>query len=238
MGMKLSLSAQSTFAVGSMRLFDRNTQDRVSREYTSEGYTIPRGAAMRTITVLNHLSLDGVMQAPGRPDEDTRGGFEHGGWAVPDNDAVMGEVLGRGMSRGGALLFGRRTYVDFASYWPQQTDSPFTHVLDNAEKYVVSTTLREPLMWNNSHLLTGDGAESVAALKEEDGPDLLVMGSGVLIQSLLRRRLIDRFMLMIHPLVLGTGYRMFAQDGQPAELRLVDCVTTTTGVIIATYESK
>ena len=193
---------------------------------------------MRTITVLNHLSLDGVMQAPGRPNEDTRDGFDRGGWAIADNDAVMGEVLGKGMSQGGSLLFGRRTYEDFASYWPAQTDNPFAQVLDGAEKYVVSTTLHEPLPWSNSRLLSGDGAESVAALKATDGPDLVVMGSGVLIQSLLRRRLIDRFMLMIHPLLLGGGRRMFAGDGQPAPLRLVDSVTTTTGVLIATYEPK
>jgi dihydrofolate reductase len=191
---------------------------------------------MRTITVLNHLSLDGVMQAPGRADEDTRDGFDRGGWAIADNDAVMGEVLGKGMAQGGSLLFGRRTYEDFASFWPAQTDNPFTTVLDAAEKYVVSTTLHEPLPWNNSRLLSGDGVESVAALKAQEGPDLLIMGSGVLILSLLQRRLIDRFMLMIHPLVLGTGRKMFADGGQPAELRLVDSVTTTTGVIIATYE--
>ena len=194
---------------------------------------------MRAITVLNHLSLDGVMQAPGRPDEDRRGGFERGGWAMPDNDDVMGETLGKQMSQGGgALLFGRRTYEDFASYWPQQADNPYTKVLEEAEKLVVSTTLGEPLPWKNSRLLSGDGAEAVAALKAEDGPDLMVMGSGVLVQSLQRRDLIDRFMLMIHPVVLGEGRRMFADDGTFANLRLVDSVTTTTGVIIATYEPR
>ena len=139
---------------------------------------------------------------------------------------------------GGALLFGRRTYEDFASYWPQQADNPYTKVLEDAEKLVVSTTLGEPLPWKNSHLLSGDGAEAVAALKAGDGPDLMVMGSGVLVQSLLRRDLIDRFVLMIHPLVLGAGRRMFADEGTFADLRLVDSVTTTTGVIIATYEPK
>lgn len=193
---------------------------------------------MRTITVLNHLSLDGVMQAPGRPDEDPRGGFAHGGWATADNDAVMGAVLGKGMSQGGSLLFGRRTYEEFASYWPTQTDNPFTSVLDHAEKFVVSTTLCEPLPWVNSRLLSGDGAQSVAALKAQAGPDLVIMGSGILVQSLMRQGLIDRLMLMIHPLVLGAGRRMFADDGTFAELRLVDSTATTTGVIIATYEPR
>jgi dihydrofolate reductase len=193
---------------------------------------------MRKITVLNHLSLDGVMQAPGRPDEDPRDGFDRGGWAILDNDQVMGAVLGKRMSQGGSLLFGRRTYGDFASYWPAQSDNPFSRVLESAEKFVVSTTLREPLPWNNSRLLSGDGAEAVATLKAQDGPDLVIMGSGVLVQSLMGGGLIDRFMLMIHPLVLGSGRRMFADDGPSAELRLVDSVATTTGVIIATYEPK
>ena len=193
---------------------------------------------MRSITVLNHLSLDGVMQAPGRPDEDRRGGFERGGWAMPDNDDVMGEALGERMGQGGALLFGRRTYEDFASYWPQQSDNPYTQMLEEAEKLVVSTTLGEPLPWKNSRLLSGDGADAVAVLKAEEGPDLLIMGSGVLVQSLMEQQLIDRFMLMIHPLVLGAGRRMFADEGAFADLRLVDSVTTTTGVIIATYEPR
>ena len=192
---------------------------------------------MRAITVLNHLTLDGVMQAPGRRDEDLRDGFAHGGWAVHDNDAVMGEALGKGMGLGTSLLFGRRTYQDFAAYWPGQTDNPFTQVLDGTEKYVVSTTLREPLPWKNSRLLGGDGVEAVSALKATNGADLLVMGSGVLVQSLLHRALVDRMILMIHPVVLGTGRRLFAEDGARAELRLTDSITTTTGVIIATYET-
>ena len=169
---------------------------------------------MRSITVLNHLSLDGVMQAPGRPEEDTRGGFDHGGWAAPDNDPVMGELMGSLMSQArGSLLLGRRTYEDFAAYWPAQTDNPFTPVLEATEKLVVSRTLREPLPWKNSRLLSGDGAALVAELKEQPGGDLMIMGSGELVKSLLPHGLIDRLMLMIHPIVLGRGERMFADEG-------------------------
>jgi dihydrofolate reductase len=188
------------------------------------------------IVVSNHLTLDGVMQAPGRADEDLRGGFEHGGWSVPYGDEVMGSVLGERMSRGGALLLGRRTYEDFAGFWPNQKDNPFTDVLDNIQKYVASTTLEEPLPWGNSTLLEGDAAEAVARLKEDPGKDLVVLGSGSLIESLMRRNLIDEFVLAIHPLVLGTGRRLFTDGGAFAALQLVDTQTTTTGVIIATYQ--
>ena len=118
---------------------------------------------MAKVTVFNSLTLDGVMQAPGRPDEDPRGGFAHGGWAVPYMDEVMGRVAAQGMDSQGSLLFGRRTYEDFFSFWPHQTDNPFTEVLDGTRKYVASTTLREPLPWRNSELLAGDAADAVAA---------------------------------------------------------------------------
>ena len=190
---------------------------------------------MRELTVFNSLTLDGVMQAPGRPDEDTRGGFAHGGWAVPYMDEVMGRVAAEGMADAGPLLFGRRTYEDFFSFWPHQTGNPFTAVLDNAEKYVASRTLREPLGWRNSTLLEGDAAEAVASLKQEPGKDLTVLGSGELVQALRRRDLVDQYVLLLHPLVLGSGRRMFPDGGPYAELRLVDAVPTTTGVIIATY---
>jgi dihydrofolate reductase len=190
---------------------------------------------MRAITVFNSLTLDGVMQGPGRPDEDTRGGFAHGGWAAPYSDEVMGRVAAEGMAGPGALLLGRRTYQDFHGFWPNQTDNPFTEVLDNTRKYVASTTLREPLPWRNSTLLEGDAAEAVARLKEQPGEDLTVLGSGELVQSLRRRDLVDRYVLLIHPLVLGSGRRLFPDGGPAATLRLVDSVPTTTGVIIATY---
>jgi dihydrofolate reductase len=192
---------------------------------------------MGKINVVESLTLDGVMQAPGRPDEDVRGGFAHGGWAQPYADeGMVSEMAKTGMGRTG-LLLGRRTYEDFYSFWPnQQEPNPFTEVLNNAQKYVASTTLTEPLPWINSTLLTGDAAQAVAKLKAEPGQDLVVLGSGQLVQVLLRHDLIDEYQLLIHPLVLGSGRRLFP-DGSPfAKLRLTNSVTTTTGVVIATYQ--
>jgi len=191
---------------------------------------------MRKIVVTNSLTLDGVMQAPGRPDEDVRGGFDRGGWALRYNDPVMGRVMGEGMAQAGALLLGRRTYEDFASVWPNRTDNPFTEVLDNTQKYVASTTLAEPLPWKNSTLLKGDAADAVADLKQQPGPDLTILGSGELIQSLRHCNLIDEYVLLIHPLVLGSGRRLFPDGSPPADLQLAGSVTTTTGVMIATYQ--
>ncbi len=176
------------------------------------------------------------MQAPARPDEDTRGGFTHGGWAAPYTDAVMGQAMGEGMATSGALLLGRRTYEDFYAVWPNRTDNPYTEVLNNAQKFVASTTLAEPLPWRNSTLLKGDVAEAVASLKQQPGKDIVILGSGELIQSLMRRNLIDQFVLLIFPLVLGSGRRLFTDSGAFAALRLANTVTTTTGVVIATYQ--
>src|SRR2546421_6657076 len=187
---------------------------------------------MSKVVVFMNLTLDGVMQAPARPDEDRRGGFEHGGWATPY--ATM-EAAEKSMAYTGALLLGRRTYEDFYTVSPNRTDSPFTEVLNNTQKYVASTTLSEPLSWSNSTLLKGDAAEAVARLKEEPGKDLVVLGSGELVQSLMRRNLVDEYVLLIHPLVLGSGRRLFPDGGTFAALRLVDTKTTTTGVVIATY---
>jgi dihydrofolate reductase len=193
---------------------------------------------MGQVVVFTSLTLDGVMQAPGRPDEDTRGGFAHGGWAQRYSDPVMASVATEDMADTGSILLGRRTYEDFYSYWPHQTDNPFTEVLDNTQKYVASTTLREPLPWRNSTLLEGDAAEAVAGLKRQQGKDMVVLGSGELAQALMRRNLVDRYVLLIHPLVLGTGRRLFPDGGAPATLRLVDSKTTTTGVVIATYRQE
>ena len=179
----------------------------------------------------NSLTLDGVMQAPGRPDEDTRGGFEHGGWALPYTDEVMGREMGKRMTGRGSILLGRRTYEDFASYWPKQTDNPFTPVLNERRKYVVSRTLQEPLPWENSTLVRGD----VAELKREADGNLSVLGSGELVRTLMEHDLVDEWVLLIHPLVLGSGRRLFPEEGPPSSLELVDSVTTTTGVVIATY---
>lgn len=160
--------------------------------------------------MFNHLTLDGVMQAPGRPDEDRRGGFKHGGWANARMDAVLGSVAAEGMKTGGSILFGRRTYEDFAAIWPKQKDNPFSGALNRAQKYVASTTLKEPLSWSNSTLLKGDAVKAVASLKKKLRKDLVVLGSGELIQSLMSGNLIDRYVLMIHTVVLGSGRRMFA----------------------------
>ena len=189
---------------------------------------------MSHITVINNLTLDGVTQAPGRPDEDRRDGFEHGGWAAPYYDDVLGRAMAERMARGGALLLGRRTYEDFASFWPKQTDNPFTPVLNERRKYVASTTLEEPLPWENSVLLRGNAVDAVAGLDE----DLGVLGSGELVRALLRAGLVDELVLTIHPLVLGSGRRMFADDGTLAAFRLVDATPTTTGVLIATYRPE
>ncbi len=192
---------------------------------------------MSTLTAIVHLTLDGVMQAPGRPDEDTRGDFRHGGWAAAYNDQAMADAMGRGRAAGmagGALLLGRRTYEDFASFWPRQTANPFTPVLAQMTKYVASNTLSDPLPWDNSTVVPGDAAQSVSELKQEGKP-LVVLGSGELLRTLVRHGLVDEYLLTIHPLVLGSGRRLFASDGHTAKLQLVDSVTTTTGVLIGTY---
>jgi dihydrofolate reductase len=193
---------------------------------------------MRKITAVVSLTLDGVMQAPGRPDEDRRGDFPHGGWAGAYNDPVMMQAMGKGMSQAGALLFGRRTYQDFFAVWPGRTDNPFTAVLDRTPKYVVSRTLRAPLPWQNSILLSGEAAEGVARLKAEPGPDLTVLGCGDLLRTLTRHRMVDAYVLLIHPLLLGGGRRLFGDETPRTELRLVDSVTSTKGVVIATYEPE
>ena len=193
---------------------------------------------MRAISATLNISMDGVIQAPGRPDEDTRGGFDRGGWAVPYNDDVMAQRMGEGMASSGAMLFGRRTYEDFYGYWPRQTDNPFTPYLNQATKYVVSSTLSEPLPWENSILLGGDPAVTVGELKADPGPDLAIIGSGQLVRSLLAASLIDRYVLLIHPLVLGQGRRLFDERGPGRDFELVDSLTTSTGVIIATYQRR
>ncbi len=189
---------------------------------------------MARVVVINHLTLDGVMQAPGRRDEDTRGGFALGGWAGPNVDGVVNDAMGARMPQSGGLLLGRRSYEDMLGYWNTQ-DSPFKGILNSAPKYVVSTTLREPLPWPNSTLLRGEVAEAVSRLRQQPGKDLNVMGSGELIQTLMPHGLIDEYLLLIHPLVLGAGRRLFPDGGPPASLRLVDSTASTTGVLIATY---
>ncbi len=193
---------------------------------------------MRKLTVFNHVTLDGVMQAPASPDEDTRDGFSRGGWAQAGNDQVMADFIGVGRGgEPGALVLGRRTYLHFYGFWPHQPDNPFTESLTKQQKYVASRTLAEPLPWENSTLLPADAAAAVAELKQTPGPDLLILGSGELIGSLRPRALVDEYVLLIHPLILGEGRRLFP-EGAPADLRLAESVTTTTGVIIARYQAR
>lgn len=187
---------------------------------------------MSKVVVFTNVSLDGVMQAPGRPDEDRRGGFGHGGWATPFGAMAQ---AGESMANPMALVLGRRTYEDFYDVWPKRKDSHFSAMLDNMQKYVASRTLKEPLAWMNSTLLEGDAAEAVARLKTELVKDILIMGSGDLIQSLIRQNVIDEYVLLIHPLVLGSGRRLFNDGGAFVALHLVKSKTTANGVVIATY---
>lgn len=187
---------------------------------------------MRKLVVCTNLSLDGVMQAPGRPDEDERGGFAHGGWGAPYGAmAHAGQVF----AETDALLLGRRTYEDFYDVWPKRPESPFTPWLNNVRKYVASRTLREPLPWENSVLLDRDTEQAVAAVKMEPGRNILVMGSGDLVRSLMPTGLIDEYVLLIHPLVLGSGQRLFPGEGALKRLTLDSGTTTPTGVMIGTY---
>jgi dihydrofolate reductase len=192
---------------------------------------------MSKVVVNNYVTLDGVMQGPGHPDEDRRDGFEHGGWAPPYQDSVMAGAMADGIAKGGALLLGRLTFEKFASFWPNAPeDNPYTEVMNKRQKYVASRTLDEPLSWSNSALLDGDAVEAVAKLREEPGKDIVILGSGQLVTALMPHDLIDEYVLLIHPLVLGSGRRLFPEGSSFAALRLVDSVTTTTGVVIATYQ--
>ena len=189
---------------------------------------------MGRVIVMNQVTFDGVMQGPGRPDEDARDEFARGGWAVPRSDAAMVAKMGERMGGDRAFLFGRRTYEDLLASWNAQ-GGPFREALNNARKYVASSNPATKLDWPNSTLLRGAIPAAVADLKQSSGTNLVIMGSGVLIGSLMAADLIDEYLLMIHPLVLGTGRRLFA-GGTQASLQLVDSSTTSTGVLIATYE--
>jgi len=194
---------------------------------------------MRKIIVFTNLTLDGVMQAPGRPEEDQREGFQYGGWGAPYaamSNVAPDSAAGQAMANVGPMLFGRRTYQDFSAYWPKQTGSPYSEVLSKADKYVASTTLKEPLPWENSTLLKGDVVGALASLKAQTGKDFLVFGSGVLIQTLMEHDLVDTYILLIHPLVLGSGRRLFPNGSAYAALRLIGSQATPTGVVIATYQ--
>lgn len=190
---------------------------------------------MRKVIAAAFISLDGVMQAPGGPDEDTAGGFAHGGWVFHYLDEATQEVLGKTLFSSYDLLLGRNTYDIFAAYWPYAgDDDPIGAKFNAATKYV-ATASPGPLDWKNSVVIGDDGAAEVARLKQQDGPDLLLQGSGEFIQALLADDLIDEFRLMIFPLLLGAGKRLFADGARPAALKLVDTKTSPSGVIMSTY---
>lgn len=188
---------------------------------------------MRKIIVLEFLSLDGVMQAPGGPEEDTSGGFQYGGWTVPYFDDFAGKIMAEQMKGPFSLLLGRKTFEIFASYWPQHAEN--WPGVNEATKYVVSNTLSSS-DWQNSMFLQGDIVEALKNLKTQDGPDLHVYGSGNLVQTLMKHDLVDEFWLKIFPVILGQGKRLFAEGTQPAAFRLTDSKVSPSGVIIANYE--
>jgi dihydrofolate reductase len=191
---------------------------------------------MRRLIVNTFLTLDGVMQAPGGPEEDPIGGFTHGGWSVNYWDEAMGQKMDKSMGPGKQfeLLLGRKTYEIFAAHWPHARDQPGAAEMNAATKYVASRTL-DKVEWENSTLLEGDVPEVVARLKEKDGPEIQVHGSADLIQSLLEHDLVDEFRLMIFPLVLGSGKRLFGAGTIPASFEVTDSSTATTGVLLVNY---
>ncbi len=191
---------------------------------------------MRKLIVNTFITLDGVMQAPGGPEEDPTGGFAYGGWSFNYWDDMMGQVMGEFMAKPFELLLGRRTYEIFAAHWPYIKDDPVADKLNSVRKYVVSGTLDE-VHWNNSILVTGNVVLSIRNLKEQNKPDIQVHGSGNLIQTLLKHDLIDELRLWIFPVMIGKGKKLFGEGTQPAHLKLIDSKTSTTGVIIAAYET-
>lgn len=191
---------------------------------------------MRKLVVLSFITIDGVMQAPGGPEEDPTGGFRHGGWVAGYWDDFLGSVMAEQMSKPFDLLLGRRTYEIFAAHWPYaKGDDPFAARMNSAKKYVASRTLGK-LEWSNSTLLKGDVVQEIRKLKEQDGPELQVHGSSNLIQTLLRHDLVDEFRLKIFPITLGRGKRLFAEGAIPAGFKLLESRASPQGVIVATYE--
>jgi dihydrofolate reductase len=188
------------------------------------------------LVVGTFLSVDGVMQAPGGPEEDPSGGFTHGGWTFPHWDDAMGQIIDEWTQQADALLLGRKTYEIFAAHWPHVSDDdPIAAKLNSVRKYVASTTL-DRLEWNNSTLINGDVAEEIAKLKSEPGGEIQVLGSGGLIQTLMRHDLVDEYRLWVFPVVLGSGKRLFGDEATPRGLRLIDTRTSSTGVVIHRYE--
>jgi dihydrofolate reductase len=189
---------------------------------------------MRKVLATAFVSLDGVMQAPGGPEEDPTGGFRFGGWTAPYWDDAIGQVMGGIFSVPYELLLGRKTYEIFNAHWPHAKDDPFADALNNVRKYV-ATTSKAPLTWKNS-IAIHDVPTDIARLKQEDGPTLMTQGSSDLIQTLLKHDLIDRFTLLIYPVVLGKGKRLFGTGTMPGTLKLVESKASPSGVVINTYE--
>ncbi len=189
---------------------------------------------LRKLVVLSFVTLDGVMQAPGGPKEDTSGDFKHGGWTVGYWDDVLGKTMGEQMAEPFDMLLGRKTYEIFAAYWPNAKNEPVADKLNAAKKYVASTKLRE-LSWNNSTLITGGIVDEIKKLKEQNGPEIQVHGSSNLIQTLLKNDLVDEFRLKIFPVTIGKGKRLFGEGTIPASFELLESRISTTGVIAATY---
>jgi dihydrofolate reductase len=192
---------------------------------------------MRKLVVGTFVTLDGVMQAPGGPNEDREGGFRHGGWLVPYFDEKFGEIMTEWTKRAGGFLLGRKTYQIFANSWPNATDAAdeVAAALNNRPKYVASRTL-DKVDWNNSRLLKGDLAEEVTKLKLQEGGEIQVHGSGNLLQTLLKHDLVDTFRIWQFPVAIGAGKRLFGEGTIPASFRLVDTQQTATGAVLHVYE--
>jgi dihydrofolate reductase len=205
----------------------------INHRSRKESGELRRKYKMRKLAVLAFVSLDGVMQAPGGPEEDTSGGFKYGGWTFGYFDDFTGKVMDEQMSKPFDLVLGRKTYEIFASYWPK-FKNPIANILNSAKKYVASKTLKK-VEWENSELLEGDIENAIKKLKAEDGPELQVYGSSELIQTLLKNDLIDEFRLKIFPITLGKGKRLFGEGTIPAGFRLVESKTSPSGVIVANY---
>ncbi len=188
---------------------------------------------MRKVIVLEHISLDGVIQAPGGPDEDISGGFAYGGWIAPYADAILGTLLRRQMNRPFDLLLGRKTFEIWASYWPQHADA--WPGVNTATKYIASNTMTSH-EWQPSVFISGDIAEKVTKIKQQPGPDLNVWGSGHLLQTLIKHDLVDVFWLMIYPITLGSGKRLFADGTIPAAFKVTESAVSPNGVIVVNYE--
>jgi len=193
---------------------------------------------MRKLTIVEFVTLDGVMQSLGSPDEDREGGFAYGGWSAPYGDEIAARAAGAGMTGVAAYLFGRKTYEKMAAHWPfEPATNPIAAHLNATPKYVVTKTLTS-VEWSGTQILSGDPAASVRDLKQGGDGSITVLGSGVLVQTLIEHDLIDEYRIFVHPLVLGTGKRLFREIYQPLRLRLLECTQTSTGVLLLTYQPE